>query len=364
MLLVLIIVIIKNNNTREGVVNCMAEYISDLLRDTFIESLEKELKEATNQEEADEIVKKFEELDLSKIFAEMFIKTADDTTKYMRDTMHEEVMVFRAEEQEFQVIQEQKWGKAFVASESMYIMVLEATESYVESVNDLPQERLKDHYYTFTAMQHIHGRALQQYLEIITLMKNGFADGAYARWRSMYELAIISSFITRYGEAVAKAFIHSSETEDRYEWARASGIFSAKKKYITFNDIQQRSDIGSTVWQRQYILANKTVHASPQGTFARLGNMITANVIPVGRSDYGLTTPAEHSAISLAQITTLFFTIHSSGDSSIAIKYISNWIDVIREIYFKTHDALFPEVEKLWADTMTSYENESNNDNS
>lgn len=59
-------------------------------------------------------------------------------------------------------------------------------------------------------MQHIQGRALQQFIEIITLMKNGFADGAYARWRSMYEIAIVSAFITEKGEAVAEAFIQSS----------------------------------------------------------------------------------------------------------------------------------------------------------
>ncbi|MDL5041592.1 DUF5677 domain-containing protein [Heyndrickxia coagulans] len=249
---------------------------------------------------------------------------ADDTTSYMLDTMYEQVMMFRAEEQEFLSIQEQKWYKAFVASESMYIMVLEATQSYVEHVNELPKEELKNHNYTFTAMLHIHGRALQQFFEIISLMKNGFADGAYARWRSMYELSIISSFITKYGERVAKAFIQSSETNDRYEWARASGAFSKNKKYVTFNDIQNNCDINSKIWRKQYDLANKIIHASPQGTFARLSNMGTKNNIPVGRSDFGITTPAEHSAISLAQITTMFFTIYPSGDSVVAVKYINN----------------------------------------
>ncbi|HCU0634917.1 TPA: hypothetical protein OUF59_001727, partial [Listeria monocytogenes] len=203
----------------------MADETNDFLSKTFINSLEKQLEKAKSQEEADEIVKKFEDIDLSKIIVEMYDTMANETTKYMRDTMHEEVMLFRAEEQEFLSRQEQKWGKAFVASESMYIMVLEASESYLDFVNELPQEELIEQKWTFTAMLHIHGRALQQFLEIITLMKNGFADAAYARWRSMYELTIISSFITKYGENVAKSFIESSETEDRYEWARASEIF-------------------------------------------------------------------------------------------------------------------------------------------
>lgn len=91
--------------------------------------------------------------------------------------------------------------------------------------------------------------------------------------------------------------------------------------------------------------------------------METRDLIPVGRSDYGITTPAEHSAISLAQITTMFFAIHSSGDTALAMKYIHNWIDVIREIYFKTHDFIFPEDENLWDDSLVSYENEASEDN-
>ena len=91
----------------------------------------------------------------------------------------------------------------------MYIMTLEAVEAYVNYVNDLSYEEKFKHHNTFTAMLHIHGRALQEFLEIITLMKNGFADGAYARWRSMYELSIIASFITENGEKVAKEFIEA-----------------------------------------------------------------------------------------------------------------------------------------------------------
>ena len=197
--------------------------VSTFLQDTFLEIVKERLEKAETVEEAKEITKKLEKIDLSDLFREMFFKMADDTTQYMRETMFEEVMAFRAEEDEFIIKQEQKWYKGFVASEAMYIMTLEAVEAYVNYVNDLSYEEKFTHHNTFTAMLHIHGRALQEFLEIITLMKNGFADGAYARWRSMYELSIIASFITENGEKVAKEFIEASESDDRYEWARASG---------------------------------------------------------------------------------------------------------------------------------------------
>ncbi|MEB6065125.1 DUF5677 domain-containing protein [Enterococcus gallinarum] len=336
----------------------MADYAGEFFKDTLTTILEEKLSNVENQEEADKIIEKIESADLSDLMIKMYSQMAQDTTNFMRKTMFEQVLRFRADELEFMARQEQKWCNAFVASESMYIMTLEAAESYQEYVNTLQQEKLKEKYYLFTAMLHIHGRALQQFLEIISLMKNGFADGAYARWRSMYELSIIASFISENGETVAKAFIDSSETEDRYEWARSSNLFPTSKKWITFSAIESKCDMNTKAWKNQYILANRIIHASSQGTFSRLSNMETGNFIPVGRSDYGITTPAEHSAISLAQITAIFFTIHPSGDSIIAVKYINNWVDVIREEYFKTHDSVFPDDDKLWEEGMVSFEDE------
>lgn len=342
----------------------MAENKTNSLMDSIQaivkESLGEELSKVDSQEQIDNIHEKYEKIDLDKMLVDILDTQASDITRDMRDTMYEQVTVFRAEEQEFIARQERKWYKAFVASESMYIMTLESSKRYREDIKKVTQDELKKYSYTFNSMLHIHGRALQQFLEIITLMKNGFADGAYARWRSMYELTVIASYITENGEEVAKSFIKSSETDDRYEWARVSGLFPNSKRHITFNDIQKKCGIDSTVWAHQYNLANKTVHASPQGTFKRLGNASIGDaVIPVGRSDYGITTAGEHSAISLAQITTMFFSIYQNDNSTIAMQCITNWIDVIREEYFKGHDYIFPDEEKLWDDSLVSYEEQN-----
>lgn len=330
--------------------------VKDELMELFTNELMNQVKEklevAESDEKAREIINKFEKLDITEMYTNFLKELSKEAVENMKVNMYEEVMSFRADEQEFIARQEQKWYRAFVSSETLYIMVLQAAEAYINYVSELDDNEKESRTWEFLAMQHIHGRAMQEYLEIITLMKNGFADGAYARWRSMYELSIISSFISEHGEKVAKAFVEASETDDRYEWARASGVFSDNKKYITFNDIQKKCDINSPAWIKQYDLANKTVHASPQGTFGRLCNMGDENVIPVGRSDYGITTPAEHSAISLVQITTMFFSIFSFSNIVIAMKGISDWINVIREIYFKTHDEVFPDDEPLWEDGM------------
>lgn len=316
--------------------------------------LEAELSNADTKEDKERIVSKFKTLDVESMFLNFMKDIENETFKYMKDSMYEDVMRFRADEQEFLARQEQKWYKAFVASEEMYIITIEAAERYSEYVKSLSEEVFKQKYWTYTALKYIHGRALQQYLEIITLMKNGFADGAFARWRSMYELSIMCSFIKKFGEKTAQKFCEASITDDRYEWARESQIFSIKKKYITFNDIQKECDLSSDVWKQQYDLANIMVHASPQGTFYRLCDMGTEEVIPVGRSDYGITTPGEHAAISLAQISTMFFTLFPESDTLIQTNNINNWINVVREAYFKTHDDVFPDDEPLWDDSINT----------
>lgn len=326
--------------------------IVEFINNKLMETIKDELKNAKSEEEADEIIKKADEIDIENLYLETISITSENMINHMKDTMYEEVMLFRANEQEFLARQEQKWYKAFVASEAMYMMILESAESYTKYVSSLDDDIKNQKCYTYTAMVHIHGRALQQYLEIITLMKNGFADGAYSRWRSMYELAVIASFITEQGENVAEAFINSYDTEDSYNWAKSSGIFPKDMKYITFNAIQRSCNLNTESWKDQYKLANKTIHASSQGTFARLCNMKDTDIVPTGRSDYGLTTPGEHSAIALAQITTMFFTLFPNSDSLISIKCIDKWVDIIREIYFKTHDDVFPDAEPLWSDEL------------
>ncbi len=326
--------------------------VLEFFTSTIEEALKKSLEQANTEEDAQKIIDKFDKLDIQDMFIELINNMSKDSLDYMKKNMYEEVLQFRSYEQEFLARQEQKWFRAFVASEALYIMVTQTAEHYKDFVSELDKEKTEKKQWTYTALLHIHGRAMQQYLEIVTLIKNGFADGAYARWRSMYELAIICSFIEQHGENVAKAFVEASNTDDRYEWARVSGLFTNKKKYITFSDIQKNCDIDSPIWREQYDLANKTVHASSQCTFNRLCTMGDKRVISIGRSDYGITTPAEHSAISLVQISAMYFNVFTCAQTLVSLKGINQWINVIREIYFKAHDEIFPDDEPMWEDGM------------
>lgn len=70
--------------------------------------------------------------------------------------------------------------------------------------------------------------------------------------------------------------------------------------------------------------------------------MTSENIISIGRSDYGITTAAEYSAITLSQITLTFLKLFHHGDSTIAMKYISDWVKEIQNNYFTLQDEIFP----------------------
>lgn len=326
--------------------------VDEIFNKALMKEINKRLEQATTQEAADAIIEDISDDDLLSMYRTVYKERAKESVDFFRNTMHEEVKKFREEENAYIYQLNEQWKDGFVASEAIYILVSQEVETYVSWVKNLKQDMRNEQQYVFTSLQHLQGRALQIYLEIITLMKNGFVDGAYARWRSMYELVIIASFILKYGEDVAEQFIKSLNNQGWYEWARASGIFPKEKKKIQFNDIKKNCDINTEAWSRQYNLSNVAIHASSRGTFGRLGKDETTKAILIGRSNYGLHIPAEYSAISLAHITSMFLAIHLSGERAVIIEYITNWIDTIREIYFKIHDKWFPDDEPLWNDSI------------
>ena len=52
-----------------------------------------------------------------------------------------------------------------------------------------------------------HVRACQVTDEIITLLENGFADGAMARWRTLHEIAVVTSLISQHGIELAERYV-------------------------------------------------------------------------------------------------------------------------------------------------------------
>jgi Family of unknown function (DUF5677) len=189
----------------------------------------------------------------------------------------------------------------------------------------------------------LHLRACQTTLEILTLLENGLPDGAYARWRTLYEISVVGFFIDRFGDDAAERYIahdivsmrdstvnefeHAGQTYDPavltgvlkeqedaynqvivtfgtsfkspYGWASHSLKISAPR----FQDLEKAVD-----WEKlppSYKSSSYKIHAGIAGTIRTLGSIGNYKIIHAGATNAGLHTPAIHAAYSLLHVTSL-----------------------------------------------------------
>ena len=103
---------------------------------------------------------------------------------------------------------EAEYGEVFSIYETMYYIAVDIAIK----INEKSEERRAA--YKYISIFHIHGRACQIALEILCLLRNGFADGAFARCRSLWELAIYSQFISENDEGIAQEYYKQAEDEN------------------------------------------------------------------------------------------------------------------------------------------------------
>lgn len=151
-------------------------------------------------------------------------QASKDYHNYFLEKSFEIAYSQKIEADKFMAHQNEIWGSCFVISETMYVMALEAAEQYSAFVSEnISDDLKKEKQYTFLALQYMQGRCCQEFLEILHLMKLGFADCAYARWRSMYELCCNAAFIKKHGEIIAKQYVEQSQTDEhKYSWTKGA----------------------------------------------------------------------------------------------------------------------------------------------
>lgn len=318
----------------------------DVLENILINALQDRFNELKEQGMTEQEMK--QEINDEKIegtFLKLIDQATQDELSFYQSKAFEISSERRASAAAFVARQEKKWGKCFALSDTMYVLAMKFGEAFGKHVEENVDKGIKnEHIYTLLCLQHIHGRACQEFLEILYLIRLGFADGAYARWRSMYELSCISWFIREQGEQIAKQYWEQSQTDDKsYAWTNGAKNKNGKIVQIgSFARIQEACT-KSPEWKEQYRLACFVNHASPQGTFKRLANMKPLDKIPCGHSDYGIDTPAIHAAISLTIITDVLLNLFPYGEGVVHCNVMNAWTDLIRERYTATRQELFQE---------------------
>lgn len=248
-----------------------------------------------------------------------------------------------------------RWSKGLDPLRMMLIASHEVGELFAEKIT---RSKAKKGQNKRQVLSLLHMRACQTTLEIITLLENGLPDGAYARWRTLYEISVVAFFLDRFGDEAARRYIahdavsardslenqfkfagelfdpssltgEAKRIEDvfvavvqnfgksfagHYGWAASSLGINAPR----FKDLEEAVDWGAL--PPAYKWSSFKVHAGSAGVLRSLGNVGSSQVIHSGATNAGLDTPAINTASSLLQITSLVFPHPSYLETAIQLK--------------------------------------------
>ena len=210
----------------------------------------------------------------------------------------------------------------------------------------------------FVTLAILHAKACQVSSEILVLLRSGFADGAHARWRTLYELSAVGQFIAKSGQEVAVRYLchdmlERSKLAHQYQQSKYQGELSQLEKdridriaslqdslleaygkrfkgdygwaacKLSGNPTLQRiaECVGLGDAYPAYKLASNDVHASALSVFqssvkeAPLGSVVHANPNPID-----LKSPGYSCGRSLEEITTVLLKSQPGLDDHSTLK--------------------------------------------
>lgn len=231
-------------------------------------------------------------------------------------------------------------------------------------------------------LMRLHANACRIQGEIITLLAAGYPDGAYARWRTLHEIAVTAIILHDAGENAARDYIRFGlvqavkgmngyqatatrmrrEPYSQQELDEANALmkriceesdfdFSSRngwaRKYLKSSKFQNlQKAAGLEHWINDYSSASRDVHTDFRRMQSLIGmHTVEEDALLCGPSSYGLAEPAHSAAISLMQATIAFILAHqdrpkSSLDFSASLvfaKVIGMLTDEVGEVFGEIH---------------------------
>jgi Family of unknown function (DUF5677) len=233
---------------------------------------------------------------------------------------------------------ERQWGGSLDALRILLTACEQGCQLAVERHNRSKARKGRP---TKSVLIRLHARACQVTAEILTLLENGFADGAIARWRTLHEISIVALVISDGGDELARAYndheiVEIKRAHDRYiidhetlglsaptkresaridrqyqmavqkygsafgtEYGWAASYLKLKRpRFIDLQDTAKRIEMHS-----YYKMASYNVHASSRGLTHRMTDGFDNHGLITGFSNAGLEEPGVQTAVSLTLIT-------------------------------------------------------------
>lgn len=226
----------------------------------------------------------------------------------------------------------------------------------------------------FDIATRLHARCVQVGNEISHLLHGGFADGAFARWRTLHETSVTTKFISEGDEDLATRFkdyqgiarlkvathynsnnelqfepfskeqITNFENErkkvmDKYEpyfsqsfgWAtKALGKPTTSKIDTKFYEIEKF--VGLSFLKNHFNFASQYVHAGVDSIGYKLGTSLSnKDLLLTGPSNEGLIEPIQCTSLSMAIATIALLEAFPNEKSYLKIEVIRLWHEKLKE---------------------------------
>lgn len=225
----------------------------------------------------------------------------------------------------------------------------------------------------FETLLRLHARSCQIACEILELIRAGFADGAMARWRSLYEISVLANFLEKGTEELCQRYLDYYFIENHYETLEyqknherlgyeplleeeieeSKNLDEAQKEKYGNDFGKLYGWVGDALPKRKwnfagieetiefkymrsfYKMANNSVHSGAKGFIYTLGQYDSNGVMLAGPSNYGFADPGQNTAFSLFQTTLTLSEFETYLEDSLYIKIGMNMLDELSEEFVR-----------------------------
>jgi hypothetical protein len=153
---------------------------------------------------------------LATKFPQILEESSREAAKLILDTLTknwpEEHKLQDEETSGFRERLEGRWGKAF---DGLRMLITICREIGGEAASASPKTRKGRARHGI--LVRLHARGCQLGSEIMTLMENGYADGAMGRWRTLYEVGVVATLIAEWGDEAATRYVAHEIVESKKE---------------------------------------------------------------------------------------------------------------------------------------------------
>lgn len=252
-------------------------------------------------------------------------------------------------------------------------------EIFIAISKELASDWIKDSKFVTNelnmSLMRLQARGCQVASEVLVLLKHGFADGAFARWRTLHEIAVVCLFLKKYGIEAAKRYV-ASDVVESYKIAikamacrQAMGhdyptqkefdslkrkVEDAKSKYgddifeqygwaspyigrrrVFFSDIEKDVDLDH--FRMDYGVASSNVHAGVKGITFKLSLLGNSDIILSGPSNAGFVEPGHGAVVSLLKINSTFLLMQDPAQAAVYMNILMFMSADIGEKMLESH---------------------------